>query len=699
MRNEKPVLLVPNLNVYTPILQREYLIATRAVTISSSQETRNSYSVVNLLRTQTAIQRILSLYLFYRFSAIKIRVLVRSLPQQYGFAWVTRCAFFDTMQTNHSADDLWISKDPLVLTLNDQKGGEFELPNLSMQAWFLTQTSSHNDGNDIMWAVHMGNDATYKTDSSVSGTYELYMFASFVNPEVAGPIDPNYVAPREPKIVGQSDKGYATWVRAAAGAAFLAFSATRNANIPQTAKSETPEMKQVQSKQMGIVQSHYGESSLPTLEGAGCNLDFVPDDDTVSPGLYGDSESEHEICRMIRRPQYEGTFALSSSSEDLYLPMLPNTQLIQGTFLESVGYLSWFSQFFRRWRGSIKVLLSFTTSSFISARLFISMFWGGLITPGDIGDFHTDVVTIKGNVTHTLIFPWIRAQQWALTTDDVDVDISPTILIHLDSISSTGSVTPIVVTQVWYAAGDDFVYDSPQLAYNPSLMETLNGKEKEKEEKIRGQTDVTALFATTSFDSISGFSAPPRAEDAIRVEDILKRWSTRGSTIAASDARVHSWTSGSSYDATVIGNWDFLCNMFLYNSGAVRRKIFYTVSPVSGSVYQRGWLSMTTLNAAHYSYEGVENGVFGTLTNLNPVMDITCPFIAEYLVDLNPEWAYTNNDSSTEFAFNLSGTGATVLNSWVKMGNNFRLHHLQPLPGISKWPWSYNLGFKGKRNS
>lgn len=96
MGKPRTLLMNPNINIYQPLLTREYLITTRSVNISGVRETRNSYEVVQLLRRQVAIQKVLSLYNWYRFSGVKVRILTRSLPQQYGFAWLTRCAYYDT---------------------------------------------------------------------------------------------------------------------------------------------------------------------------------------------------------------------------------------------------------------------------------------------------------------------------------------------------------------------------------------------------------------------------------------------------------------------------------------------------------------------------------------------------------------------------------------------------------------------------
>jgi hypothetical protein len=708
MGKPRTLLMNPNINIYQPLLTREYLITTRSVNISGVRETRNSYEVVQLLRRQVAIQKVLSLYNWYRFSGVKVRILTRSLPQQYGFAWLTRCAYYDTTQTNLSGNDLWISKDPVVLILNEQSAATIELPNVSMRNWFLTQDktggTTTNDGEDLMWSVNISNEATYLTDASVSTTYEIYMFASFINPEVAGPVDPNYVPPpmkskdKIEKARGQSEKP--TWAHVAGGIAMgttAVFGATRNANLynmtTDIAEEEICEEKAPMDSQP-IQNNPWGDLSRPAMSGSGVNLDMMPPICRIQPGSFGDPEKRHSVKSLIERPQLELVSFLTATSEPITLEPIPSSFLVTGG-QQSIGYLAWMTQFFRRWRGSLKVLMMFTTSSFVSARVFVRVAWGRGLASTSLGDFHTDVITIKGNVNHTLVLPYLYPEPWQFTSEPPDVSTRPMLQISLDSISSTGDQTPGVVMMLWIAAGDDFVFDSYQYASTSGSAPM---------EVAKGQTDVTALFKNTSFDTVTGFAPANASQFSVTIEDLLSRWSSRyGVSFESSSARVYAFTSVTPIPA-FIQNWDFLCNMFLYNSGSVRRKYSWTV--LAGVPPPGGFIGYATLPSTNpYGFYSIDDyntsdGLAMTNLELCSVLDVAIPYIANFEVDLNPEWAYTIGFGSTiEFSVEVGHHTATTTQdnlSFIKGGPDFMLHFLQPLPDRTLWMWSIppSLRFK-----
>jgi len=320
------------------------------------------------------------------------------------------------------------------------------------------------------------------------------------------------------------------------------------------------------------------------------------------------------------------------------------------------------------------------------------------LSSGAIGDFHTDIITVKGNVNHFLTIPWVKPWNWDPTTDNAQG--APQIYVLLDSISVSGDQTPQVVCLAWFAAGDDFVYDSYQLATvygNTSVAQqrtaiSVKSDANNKKESVKGQTDVTKLFAKTIFPVISGFAQPQPVEDKLNVEDLLLRWSGRSSGLVATDTRVHAWTPNtvSHYPYQIVQNWDFLCNMFMYNSGSVRRKVFYDPTDEAHS-YCYGWLQSVDPANDINNYASVCDGMFGTAVDQLPVMDFLIPYIARFVVDVNPMWVTTGLEPpGYEVPMGLRPDSDAIDDSWIKAGNNFRLHFLQPLLGRAFWPWTYN---------
>ena len=113
------------------------------------------------------------------------------------------------------------------------------------------------------------------------------------------------------------------------------------------------------------------------------------------------------------------------------------------------------------WRGSIKVLLVFVASSFVSARFVVqfindSMYTNGFADPYDCGV--SRVINVKGDTVTGITLPWMDMDWWR-------EGASPKISITCDSdIATSDTVTdPQIGLLTWVAGGEDIQFAWPRI--------------------------------------------------------------------------------------------------------------------------------------------------------------------------------------------------------------------------------------------
>jgi hypothetical protein len=709
-RNPSYTQLEKNMLRTRDFLHREYLIIEETIVLNTPS-TNSERPIFHLLQMEP-ILRIAQMFQFMRFKNLCLRVLLRAVPQHYGFITIGEIPWYQDGDF-WGADTLWTA-NPKVLTVTGQPSVEFKLPWVCATPWLPgPKEPAGVDAMDMseMWTIFIRNSGISATDTLAPGTVEVEVYAHFEDVELSGPqfyalptavtkakgqmqqvhdrapiIEDAHFEERQLALGLHSNSAIMGLAGAAAGVATMSLPTLGNIwSATKEAFSAVRMYEQTKAKvtqQQGVVESTHGETALATNEGGGSLLDLIPDEHWLNPLEYGDTEMKHKIQDIIRLPQHVRVGFLGAA--DIYSFQVRPIIFNDDALITSYGYLAYFAQFFRRWRGSLKFLIHFTTSPFVTARVLVRLNWGSQDVTNNIGDMPGKVITIKGDHVETLVVPFVYDRSWQWTAAFTEGGPDPWLLLSCLTINSTGDVTPVVKYMMWMSAGDDFQFDSYQFPNQPLVPPTPKEKkvtaDRKPLKKARGQMDVTAFFKN-KFDDLPGLATPQGVKWETTVEDLLYRWSGRGDSSVYLDARVNSIMEAPYGN---VQNFDRLCNLFLYNSGSIRRRIFF--DPTSAIDARFILQSVNWPEAFDVNYASPCHAIAGTSTSKWSVLDFSVPFISTVEVDTSPDFHQIANDQCQVEA-NGSTTYDNIIDGWVKAGNNFQLFHLMPLPNITWWPW------------
>lgn len=137
-----------------------------------------------------------------------------------------------------------------------------------------------------------------------------------------------------------------------------------------------------------------------------------------SEGVLGESLGNPSIYQMVRTPGFISAWSFNEATAAgtlLYsktLSMGGNSYApVANTFTPSP--LAWYSTLFKFWRGSLKFMFHFVTSTFVTARIRIVWIPPDTAAPVTIsdnesGDFVSEVVEISGTMDHVVSVPYIN---------------------------------------------------------------------------------------------------------------------------------------------------------------------------------------------------------------------------------------------------------------------------------------------------
>jgi hypothetical protein len=192
------------------------------------------------------------------------------------------------------------------------------------------------------------------------------------------------------------------------------------------------------------------------------------------------------------------------------------------------------------WRGTIKVMLQFVTSAFITSRFAVQIYNPNIesAVPSDTTAGLTRIVDVRGDTIDTFTVPWLDKHWWT-RNDGPKITIVPI----ADFVSNDAGSTPKIYCLVWVAGGEDiqFAFPQPVLPANwnntsPTFDVPENGQPFAKGMKARPngfevQCSIGEQFQKTfppigegvKFQSDSGFCT---TEMLGSIPDICKRYST-----------------------------------------------------------------------------------------------------------------------------------------------------------------------------
>jgi hypothetical protein len=275
----------------------------------------------------------------------------------------------------------------------------------------------------------------------------------------------------------------------------------------------------------------------------------------------------------------------------------------------------------KQWRGSIKVALTFYTSSFISAR-FVMQYINGYEFSGSYGPEYDNgiskVIDVKGDTVDTFTLPWLSHKWWSSQAD-------PQFQLSCQSVivSSNTVTSPIIYCLVWVAGGDDIQFAYPAAAlpayWSGEPPPSKKGKEREAQAAVQGIFSRTfpPVGEDNFYDIDRGYAT---SELLGPITDICKRYSPMGTSTGASPfpppmgvppnmldtgfpSVVPTGTTASSdfaynycFRQTLFGSWRAA---FLFRSGGYRYRFYNTAN---GTAYTGP--SLWTVNDQYGSIPG-----------------------------------------------------------------------------------------------
>jgi hypothetical protein len=621
------------------------------------------------------IKDILARYGYFNFSALKVRVVLTTLPQQYGVIVFSRMPWYTPGGGFRNFD--WFSIDPVLIPVTDQSSFEIELPYLYSHPLYPIHQDFLNDPtlamNELyrMWTFRLAFHFD-TTDTSVNQTVGYAVYASFVNPQVSAPVI-KYVEPPVAEAQAMQPGGTFAAVSASIAAGYMAFkTATGTAQevISTTQKAvnlgrEFGNMMGTEhEKPTGMQQDPFGELSTPGVT-MGRTLVYNPT--VMTPSMvYGDPNRVHGMWQIMREnPQMYDLVKLTAG---LSREVIPSPTCFLRSQSAHPGYMSYFAQFFKWWRGSVEVSFVMFTSPFISARMRLAFTFSPAALPAgytEVGDIATVIRTVKGQATLAVEVPYIRSYARDATFEEPGEgqipDLGPVLRMTVDRIMGVGDRAPAIWLAIFIRPGKDFAFEDPQIVRTSSAV-------------AEAQMNHRQFFETV--ETLPGYRQEPVEPWNVTIEDFLSRWSVRG---VSGDPLIDQRTLSPADGGIAKSNWDWLSCLFLFNSGEISYKLRGTTT--GNTVMVLPWFR-PALSGADVFNPG--SGMAAVDVGLQPVMEVDIPF--RHMQDV--AWTEAIIPPTNVPAWvNTPVLNTTTTFQWVRMAATTQFYNLLPVPDPTLWPW------------
>lgn len=193
---------------------------------------------------------------------------------------------------------------------------------------------------------------------------------------------------------------------------------------------------------------------------------------SVARGICGDEDPQPRLLDAMKRPGLIAIGAFNNITNPgdqiwgcpvhaCYAPII--SSYVAGDLYQPTP-MGYYTGFCAEWRGSIKYMIRFTTSSFVTTRVRISHLLDALTTStyAEVsGDLVSKVVDVTGDTMVTFTIPWISrftylpvVEPWtAVGAYNLGL-LTVTLVTPVASVDETNN--PPVYYDIWAAAGDDF---------------------------------------------------------------------------------------------------------------------------------------------------------------------------------------------------------------------------------------------------
>jgi hypothetical protein len=478
------------------VLQRTYKVA------EFSWGPITGTNIVDFPASLTVIPQIADKIKDYRFMRSAITVSVKLLTTQYHYGAYMVSWLPNHNSTTYAADIRQQSANrPIIISAADQGMAMHVIPYLNPYSFWETS----NNNNQICRLFLTPLTTLLRASPDVTDTVKVQVYASFVDPVVTGYIGqsgnvvynrmkmrqkaegrnprtvPNGKVPA-PSVPSRNTADYAKSKRSmeyeaakktASGVVESATKATstvaslfesipmiggviENAVMPvlkalsildkPTSLGTTSKMVPSFSNDLSLGSGLDNSNPLSLLPVTPLSMDLYLAGENVMSGSM-------TIDRVISTPMIHGAHTFTNA-----LPTWGSAVVPRPTPAND-DYVAFMSRFFTYWRGSFKYMFCFYTSTFITARVRISVRYNSNpLTDANDGDVVSRLVDIKGDTVVELAVPYLWKTMYRPTTQD---DFLPLITVTLSSpiVGLSIDTDPSIVLVVWRAAGEDFVFN------------------------------------------------------------------------------------------------------------------------------------------------------------------------------------------------------------------------------------------------
>lgn len=705
------------LDEHISILSREFHII-HSETFSSSASV--TYPVTEIFEFEE-IQNVLKLYSYLVFDGVRIRIILKTLPQQFGLVTVDSLPLPATYDASNETRGLGKKHD--LLSISSQDSLDIVLPWVCCcsRANLLREEISDFADTRIskMWRLRIATilGEVFTSDPSAPVTIGLHGFASLVNPRVSIPRMPRIPEPplnkkrvikrKVLKSVAQMEPNMLLTPKKIA-AAFTGLGATATAwngmfkqakdsveaitelkdNLGEAAStvSDAFTLKKdvmTHQEQTEVTQDLFGHIGTMT-PGVGKTLsaDYPP---PLPPEYFGDPKWRHSLINIMREnpaPHYVWgrTFVTGQSQQ---YPISPANMIWGSTVITTAGFYYYFAQFFKWWSGSVELSFVIETSAFGSATLtFQYEHFTSFTEQADPANMHriaTITRTVKGKAVVTLNVPFMREYPRSRTNifKDINLDdeifVCPGVTVTCEQVSSQVA-TPKVLVLCYIRPGVDFRYMQPQ-----------DGKyDKPPPPEFTSDAQISTSEIFSSVEHFPTFPIPKPLSWTTTAEDMMSLWSARQTRATpplipyAQDRRIEFQDP-----AFILGTYDMIAQCFLFNSGSLTFKYGWETDTTA----QCGYPNFNPENEEEYFADTPTDGKSYGKGAFRPVDTIDAPWYEatnvyqnerhwESLTHYNAMHFYTDAEETSNFEF-----------FWVKAGPSFQVFHLVPPPFFADWPW------------
>jgi len=568
------------------IMDRWHFIGTYT---AGSTALYSSFNPIFELLQWESIQEALHTFVYLR-SDVEVMFYMTSVPTQYGQITIINNpggSVTGGSATGTPADvlPLIMSHDPIVMDVSVQNQTHVVFPWMSPAPYLKIDDLRAETVIPTLFSIH--NTIIYDlSNPSAPQPVRIALYARFKNPMLTG------FAP-----IAASRKEQRTYVEAQM-MNFIFEAATAHAlgevAEPYVSSAASSAAGYIDDK-LGVKEAFCSYDTLKGMTGDFCKKPTLPmqpkvADEPVKQSVYGDLVSNTSVPRLsstallsipnvsirdvIRRPSLVSSGSLGTTTSFVDIIRV-HPSLILGT-TNYMPRLTFYSRFFRYWRGSITFVFRFIASPLMSYKAAIALAFAGTgFTSSDLVNLTDQVariVTVRGTTQVSINMPYCHTAAWQLCSiSETPLDTRNYVYLTINQapVAAATSATIVMPYQVWAFAGPDFEFAGLR-DVNPL---------KDPGVEVEAQSQLFKLAHEHESTFFQGMTLPDKVDmtDCYFVEDLARRFCALTFDNSTS-LQPYNWVA-ETWDTTPtqepVPNMMLIARSFLFSRGEIDYKMTF----------------------------------------------------------------------------------------------------------------------------